>query len=182
MDRQIKKKKWTTRKILTIVFVAAFVYLILHLLFFRDKQSRLYINADQITITTGAILKEGDSILKLMNANMELSYMEQETRILDAINNLQNSKINLERNKYYRQSEIIELQYQIDQAQKDFERKKELYNDKVISTVEFENAQRDNKFTLRQLLPYDKLNRLISQPNGWRQTLNCCEEILKIYM
>ncbi|MEA3478040.1 MAG: efflux transporter periplasmic adaptor subunit, partial [Bacteroidota bacterium] len=139
MDRIIEKKRWTTRRILTFTFIGLFVVLLLYMLFFRDKRSKLYVDKEQITIaevmadkfqefipvdgvvfpkTTifidavqggvveevfvedGAILKKGDPILKLMNANMELSFMEQETRMYDAINNLQNTKIRLEQNKF----------------------------------------------------------------------------------
>ena len=138
MDRPIKKKKWTTKRILMIGSILVFLMFLVYLLFFRDKQSRLYVNKDQLSIATvmedkfqefipadgivfpkntvyidavtggiveavyvedGAILKKGDPILKLMNTNMELSTMEQETRMLDAINNLQNTKIQLEQSK-----------------------------------------------------------------------------------
>ena len=143
MDRIIKKKKWTLKRILTIGAIALFLFFLIYLLFIRDKQSRLYVNSNQLSIATvledkfqefipvdgvvypkntvyidavqggiveavyvedGAILKKGDPILKLMNANMELSTMEQETRMLDAINNLQNTKIQLEQSRYIREN------------------------------------------------------------------------------
>ena len=47
---------------------------------------------EEIYVEDGAILKRGDPILKLSNANMELSYMDQETRMYDAINNLANTR------------------------------------------------------------------------------------------
>jgi HlyD family secretion protein len=50
MDRIIEKKKWTLKKILTIVFATAFGLFIVYLLFFRDKQSRLYVNNEQISV------------------------------------------------------------------------------------------------------------------------------------
>ena len=50
MDRIIKKKKWTVKKILTIVFAAAFGFFIIYLLFFRDKQSKLYVNKEQLSV------------------------------------------------------------------------------------------------------------------------------------
>ncbi|MFP4470856.1 MAG: hypothetical protein ACLFPE_09235, partial [Bacteroidales bacterium] len=181
MDRIIEKKKWTTKKILTIAFVSAFGLFIIYLLFFRDKQSRLYVNREQLSIaevkldrfqefipvdgvvypkTTiyidavqggtveqvyvedGALLEDGEPILKLVNADMELRYMDQETRMYDAINNLQNSKISLERSKYTRQLEIANLMAEIDRVQMDFNRKTTLYDDKLISEQEFENAER----------------------------------------
>lgn len=58
--------------------------------------------------------------------------METETRIVEAINNLQNSKIDLERNKIFRQQEIVDLQYQIDQTTKNFQRTEKLYADSLI--------------------------------------------------
>lgn len=201
MDRKIEKKKWTLQKLLTIVFIFAFAFFIVYLLFIRDRSSKLYVNPEQLSISTvksskfqefipvdgvvlpqttfyidavmggtveeiyvedGAMLKEGDSILKLVNANMELNYMDQETRMYDAINNLQNSKIALEQNKYHRQSEIVNLEYQIDQATHDFERSKSLFADSVISLVEFENDKRDYDFTVKQLNISLELQRLDS--------------------
>ena len=117
---------------------------------------------EEIFVEDGAMLEEGDSILRMVNANMELNYMDQETRMYDAINNLQNSRIALEQNKFLRQKEIVNLMYQIDQVETDFERKKSLFSDSVISVKEFEDAQRDHEFTLRQLNISLQLQRLDS--------------------
>lgn len=117
---------------------------------------------EEIFVEDGALLKKGDPILKLSNPNMELSFMETETRIVEAINNLQNSKIDLERNKIYRQQEIIDLQYQIDQTTKNFQRTEILYADSLISTKEFEDSRRNYEFTLKQLTISLKLQRLDS--------------------
>jgi len=193
MDKIIEKKKWTPRKIATIVLSALFLLFILYLLFFRDRQSRLYVNAGQLSIaevqldrfqefipvdgvvhpkTTiyldavqggtveqiyvddGADLNRGDTILKLLNIDMELRYMDQETRMYDAINNLQNSKVSLERSKYMRQL--------IDRAKLDFERKQKLYDEALISDQEFEDAQRDYDLTMKQLEISLDLQRLDS--------------------
>jgi HlyD family secretion protein len=106
---------------------------------------------EKVYVEDGAILKEGDTIMKLSNANLELSLMEQETRIFEAINNLENTKIGLEQNKFLRQKEIVGIQYQIDQAQRDFARKQSLYRDEVISEKEFEDSEREHIFSLKQL-------------------------------
>ncbi|MCK5337453.1 MAG: efflux RND transporter periplasmic adaptor subunit, partial [Bacteroidales bacterium] len=52
MDRPIKKKKWTTKRILMIGSILVFLMFLVYLLFFRDKQSRLYVNKDQLSIAT----------------------------------------------------------------------------------------------------------------------------------
>ena len=120
-------------------------------------KNTIYIDAvqggivERVFVEDGALLNKGDTILKLSNPNMELSFMEQETRIYDAINNLQNTKIGLEQNKFYRQKDIVDLQYQIDKTNTDFKRKTKLYADEVISNKEFEDAERDYEYTVRQL-------------------------------
>ena len=204
MDRIIEKKKWTTKKIITIAVITAFVLFVIYLVFFRDKQSRLYVNQDEITIATvekgkfqefipvdgivypkntiyidavqggiveqvyvedGAMLKKGDPILKLSNADMELNYMDQETRMYDAINNLSNTKISLEQNKYNRQKDITSIQYDIDKLKLDFQRKQGFYKQDMISKKEFEDAQRDYEYALKQLNISLRLQRLDSISN-----------------
>ena len=201
MDRPIKKKKWTTKRILMIGSILVFLMFLVYLLFLRDKQSRLYVNKDQLSIATvmedkfqefipadgivfpkntvyidavtggiveavhvedGAILKKGDPILKLMNANMELSTMEQETRMLDAINNLQNTKIQLEQSKFTREKEIANLTYQLQQAKNDYNRKKQLFENQVISLKDWEDSERNYIGLKRQLELSEELQKLDS--------------------
>jgi HlyD family secretion protein len=52
MDKIIKKKKWTPKKIATIAGISLFVIFIGYLLFFRDTSSRLYVDRDKMTIST----------------------------------------------------------------------------------------------------------------------------------
>ncbi len=131
-------------------------------------KTTIYIDAvqggivEKVYVEDGALLQKGDTIIKLNNADMELRFMEQETRIYDAINNLQNSLISLERNGFQRQREIIEVSYQIDQTRKDFERKEELYKDRLISDKEYEDAEREFNYSIKQLEISLKLKRLDS--------------------
>lgn len=208
MDRVIEKKKWTPKKIATIVGVAAFVFFIVYLIFLRDNSSKLYVYKNQLTIAPvladkfqefipvdgvvypkstiyidavqggvveqkfvedGAMLQKGDTIIKLLNTAMELSYMEQETRMLAEINNLTNTKLALEQNIYFREKEIVQLEYTIDGAKIDFGRKEILFIDSLISTKEYEDAKREFDFTVRQLNISLKLQRLDSM-SGSNQT------------
>jgi HlyD family secretion protein len=113
-------------------------------------------------VEDGAQVKQGDLILKLSNANMQLSYMDQETRMYDAINNLQNSRIALEQNKFLRQKEITNLLYQIDQVQTEYDRAQKLYDDGVYTLKEYQDAKRDHEFSKKQLLISLELQRLDS--------------------
>ncbi|MBM3434590.1 MAG: HlyD family efflux transporter periplasmic adaptor subunit [Bacteroidetes bacterium] len=131
-------------------------------------RNTIYIDAvqggfvEKVFVEDGAQLKKGDTILKLSNTNMELSQMETETRIYEAINNLENTKIGLEQNKFIRPREIVELQYSMDKTTLDFERKKQLFAEGVISKKEFEDAKRDYDFTIKQLQISLELKKLDS--------------------
>ena len=103
-------------------------------------------NVQEMYVEDGAILKKGDKIMKLVNTNLELSYMEQESRIFEAINNLQNSKIALEQNKFVRQKEIVSLRQEIELATANFHRIQKLYGDSLISAQEFEDNERSYRF------------------------------------
>lgn len=190
MDRIIKKKKWTTSRLITLFGAGLLLVFILWMVFLRDNRSRLMVERDQLTIVEvqqgrfkefipvdgvvlprntvyidavqggiveaiyvedGALVKAGDPILKLANANMELSYMDQETRMYDAINNLANTRISMEQLHYTRQKEIASLNYEIDKVKTDFNRKKQFYADQLIPRQEFEDAKRDYEYNLKQL-------------------------------
>ncbi len=117
---------------------------------------------EEVYVEDGAILKKGEPILKLANANMELSYMDQETRMYDAINNLSNTRISLEQLRYTRQKEIIQLQYEIDKVKTDFRRKEQFFKDKLISLKEYEDARRDFDYSIKQLEITLRLRKLDS--------------------
>ena len=52
MDRQIKKKNWTLKRIATFGGIAAFVLFIAYQFIFADRRSKLKVEMDKITIST----------------------------------------------------------------------------------------------------------------------------------
>jgi HlyD family secretion protein len=128
-------------------------------------------NVKEIFVEDGALLKKGDPILRLVNTNLELSYMEQETRIFEAINNLQNTKIGLEQNKFMRQKEIANLNQQLEAVEVNFGRQKTLYADSLISDQTFEDAERNYRYGKKQLKISLELQKLdsISTERRYRQ-------------
>ncbi len=188
MDKAIKKKKWTVKKLLTIAGASALGVFIIYLLFFRDTSSRLYVDKDKMTIATvmqgrfqefipvdgvvqpivtiyvdavfggrveeiyqrdGAHVNEGDKILRLSNAQIEMSYVQQENTALEVLDRYQNTRLNLERNMFSLERELANLEYRLDIAKKNYERKKSFFEQEVISDEEYENAYREYVFAQR---------------------------------
>lgn len=56
MDRVIEKKKWTTKKLMTIAFVTGIVLLVTGSIYFTSGGSKLNVNVERLTIST---VKEG---------------------------------------------------------------------------------------------------------------------------
>jgi HlyD family secretion protein len=119
-------------------------------------------NVQQKYVEDGAMLEKGDTIIRLVNTNLELSYMEQETRIFEAINNLQNTKIALEQNKFVRQKEVVGIQQQMETQQAHFMRQTHLYGNNLISDLEYEESERNHRYTMKQLELSMELQRLDS--------------------
>ncbi|MDD4085637.1 MAG: efflux RND transporter periplasmic adaptor subunit [Bacteroidales bacterium] len=119
-------------------------------------------NVNEIYVEDGALLRKGDPILRLVNTNLELSYMEQETRIYEAINNLQNTKIGLEQTKFVRQKEIASLNEQLEAVEVSFIRQKALFLDSLISNQDFEDAERAYRYGKKQLQISLELQKLDS--------------------
>ncbi len=189
MDRIIKKKKWTLKKIAAMAASALFTVFVLYLIFFRDTSSRLYTDKDKMTISVveqgrfqefipvdgivqpivtiyldavfggrvediyvrdGAIVEEGDKILRLSNLSMEMQYIQQENHALEVLNQYQNTQLSLEQNKFALERQLTDIDYQLELAAINFGRKKELFREEVISSEEYENAEREHRFSLRR--------------------------------
>ena len=101
---------------------------------------------EELYVRDGAILEEGDKILRLSNMQLEMNYMQQESQALEVLDRYQNTRLNLERNMFQLQRELAQLEYRLDIAETDYERKKSFYAQDVISEEEYENAARDYHF------------------------------------
>lgn len=104
---------------------------------------------EEIYIRDGAQVEEGDKILRLSNAQVELSHMQQENTALEVLDRYQNTRLNLERNMFSLERQLADLEYRLDFAKKDYLRKKHFFEQGVISDEEYENAEREYRFALR---------------------------------
>ncbi|MDX9941294.1 MAG: HlyD family efflux transporter periplasmic adaptor subunit [Bacteroidales bacterium] len=105
---------------------------------------------EEIYIRDGAMVSEGEKILRLSNLSMEMQYIQQENHALEVLNNYQNTQLSLEQNKFALERQLADLDYQLDFARKDFNRKKQFYEENVISLEEYENAERDFNYALKR--------------------------------
>lgn len=91
----------------------------------------------------GKLVKKGDTILRLTNNRLVLDFMNQETLMNDLINNLQNSKLSLQQNKFTLRRKLATLDAQLDAAKDAFERNQSLLESKAISQQEYLSLKRE---------------------------------------
>ncbi|WP_205504213.1 efflux RND transporter periplasmic adaptor subunit [Rufibacter psychrotolerans] len=98
---------------------------------------------DEKYLEGGKPVKQGDLILKLSNNRLVLDFMNQETLMNDLINNLQNSKLSLQQNKFNLRRRLATLDAQVDAAKDIYERNISLYEAKAVSQQEFFGFRRE---------------------------------------
>lgn len=189
MDRKIKKKKWTVKRVLTFGGGGLLALLILYTLIFADHRSKLNVEKEKITIAmvqegdfqewipetgvvqpiktyyldaieggivqslnteTGAMVKEGHPLVTLTNSNLQLEVLNREAQLYEQINNLRTSRLLLDQNTQNLEKELAEIDYQLQLAGPEYERQKSLYDEKVISRKEFEEAEENYRYNVNR--------------------------------
>jgi RND family efflux transporter, MFP subunit len=95
---------------------------------------------EQISIEDGSMVKKGQAILQLSNSDLEISYLNQEANIVSQINSIRNTSIMMEQQSLNLQEQGLNVQFRLDQLNKIVARNAQLYKDKVIAQVEYEDA------------------------------------------
>jgi len=224
MDRKIKKKKFTAKRIFTVLGSAGIVVLILYVFVFSSNERKLNVDADKISIeavthgafqefipTEGTVqpkatifldaivggnveerfleggveVQEGDTILKLQNSQIQLSYINEQTQTNRLRNDIENTNNNLRQALFSSKNTIINLDFNIDAANDLFTRNTQLWNQKVISEQEYLNSKRDyerlvaSRVNAIQQMEFDSLNS-VTTINQNRDRLVTSEESLEI--
>ena len=224
MDRKIKKKKWTSKRILTIGGGAGVIVLILYVFIFADNSSKLNVELDKINVATvskgafqefipvegevlpkttirldavvggnveqkllegGVEVKQGDTILKLENSALQMQYIQEQTQTNRLRNEIENTNNNLTQRLFTSRAAIINLDFDIDEAEDQYVRNKKLWEDKVVSEQDYLNSKRryDRLLASRvnqlKQMEFDSLNS-VTQVKQNTSRLITSEESLEI--
>jgi len=224
MDKKIKKKKFTLKRVVTVLGSASVLFLILYVFVFADNSSKLNVELDKISVATvfegpfqeyipipgtvepkatirldavvggnvkrrflegGVKVNEGDTILKLENSNLEMSYIQQQTQTNRLRNEIENTNNQLQQRLFATKAQVITLDFDIDEARDRYERNKLLWKDSVISELDFLNSKRmydrlmaTRTNTLKQM-EFDSINA-VTQVKQNRARLVTSQESLEI--
>lgn len=224
MDRKIKKKKFTLKRVLTWGGAGIFVLLVLYSFIFAEGGSKLNVEKEKVNIATvmegdfrqfipvdgnvmpiltirldaivggvveekyydgGILVDKGDTILKLSNNDLLQSFVREETQAFILVNNVENTKLSLQRNQFELKRALANLDFQIDAAKDAFQRGKPLFEDKIISEQEYLTLKRnfDQLTTQRNIQiesnKFDSMNAILQIAQA-EQTLKRTKENLNM--
>ena len=83
---------------------------------------------EKIYIHSGELVKKGDLILVFSNNSAQKENIDAETRLLDNLNQLRNSKISLTQSNLILKDQLLDLEYKLLDAETKFNRYKQLAN------------------------------------------------------
>ena len=94
-----------------------------------------------IFVEAGERVERGEPLLKLANTTLMLDFMNRETQIVEQINNLRNTRMNLELNERQLQEQILDLRFEQERASRQFKIDTSLFKDSVIAVQEFQDSR-----------------------------------------
>lgn len=92
---------------------------------------------EEIYVENGSMVQKGQPLMRLSNTSLRLDFMNRETQIVEQINNLRSTRITLDQNKRQVQEQIVDLEYNLKEQERQFKVDSTLYLDSIISTNDF---------------------------------------------
>ena len=100
----------------------------------------------QVLLESGAMVSPGDTILMLSNSNLQLQVLQQEASLYDQINNVRNSRLNLEQNSLNIREKLANVEYQLNVLKPQYERSKQLFEDELLSRQDYEEVKENYEY------------------------------------
>jgi HlyD family secretion protein len=115
-----------------------------------------YLNAveggtvEEIYLEAGSKLEKGDPILKLANTNLLINLMWREAELFQQINNLRNTRLDMERYRLQLSQQLALVENDLQQQKRVYERYQELVKDNLISQHQYELAKDQYEYLVKR--------------------------------
>lgn len=103
-------------------------------------------SVQKIFIENGDVVKKGQELVKLVNPNTELNYMQQETAIVEQINNLNKGKLDLRNQELNMAKDLVSIQHDYTDAKNLYELNKKLFNKEILAKNEWTTTKENYRF------------------------------------
>lgn len=138
---------------------------------------------EEVFVENGSMVKKGQDILRLSNLELQLNVLNQEAQIVNQINDIRQTSILMDQQSLSLKDQALDVQFRMDLIAKRNRRNQDLYTDKVISQVEFEDTRDEfEHLKRRQLLLANTIEKdslfQVMQANQMSSTLDLMQRNL----
>lgn len=100
----------------------------------------------EIFVGNGDMVVKGQPLARLYNPNSELNYMQQETSIIEQINNLNKAKLDLRNQELNLAKDLISIEHDYLDAKNLFDLNKKLFDQEILAKNEWQITQENFRF------------------------------------
>jgi HlyD family secretion protein len=100
----------------------------------------------EIFAENGDMVTKGQPLVRLYNPNTELNYMQQETSIIEQINNLNKAKLDLRNQELNLAKDLIAIEHDYLDAENLYNLNKKLFEQEIIAKNEWKVTQENYRF------------------------------------
>ena len=100
----------------------------------------------EIFVGNGDVVQKGQPLARLYNPNTELSYMQQETAIIEQINNLNKAKLDLRNQELNLSKDLVAIEHDFLDAKNLFDLNRNLFQQEILSKNEWQVTQENLRF------------------------------------
>ena len=105
---------------------------------------------EEIFIEEGAMVEQGQKLMRLSNTALSLDFMNRETQINEQINNLRNTRIALQQNQRQNEDQLISIENQLKLIERQFLADTMLARKNAISEIEYFYYQQNYALAKKQ--------------------------------
>lgn len=144
-------------------------------------------SVQEIFVGNGDNVEKGQALAKLYNPNTELSYLTQETSIIEQINNLNKARLDIRNQELNLAKDLIAIEHDYNAAKQLYDLNERLFRKEIIAKNDWETTkesfrfQQERKNIIQQSIQKEKqTNRIqIGQINRSIATMEKSLEILR---
>jgi len=100
----------------------------------------------EIFVENGSFVEKGQPLARLYNPNSELSYMTQETAMIEQINNLNKAKLDLRNQELSLMKDLVAIEHDFVDAKNLYDLNQKLFKEEILSKNEWEKTQENFRF------------------------------------
>lgn len=100
----------------------------------------------EIFVENGDFVTKGQPLARLYNPNTELSYVTQETSIIEQINNLSKAKLDLRNQELNMAKDLVAIEHDYLDAKTLYDLNQKLFKEEILSKNEWEKTQENFRF------------------------------------